>query len=175
MNTKAKFISKSKKGLDRANLILTDKKYTDNKVLKSKVKELNKICNKIKSINKKLDVLIDKRIPLHFERNNLITRIQSQYNHLEKLSKTRLTCHYCKKKFQPKQLNRRFKFCSYECDYQNDKKQNRIKNAPKIRERKKRILNRKIKERSRVEKKLLKRLADIENKRNKLINERKTI
>lgn len=173
--TKSKFISKSKKGLDRAKLILIDKKFTDNKVLKSKVNKLKKICNKIECINKKLDVLIDERIPLHFERNNLITRIQSQYNHLEKLSKTKLTCHYCKKKFQPKQLNRRFKFCSYECDYQNDKKQNRIKNAPKIRKRKKRILNNKIKERNRVEKQLLKRLSEIKNIKQKLNQERNEI
>ena len=87
--TKSRFITKSKRGLEKANLILNNKKFTENKVLKSKVNKLIKITNKIKSINKKLDVLVDKRIPLHYERNNVTRSIFLQYEHLEKLSKLR--------------------------------------------------------------------------------------
>ena len=172
---KSNFISKYKIKHSRTDLILKNKQIQNNEIFKSKLNSLKKTIKKIDNITHKLNRLIDERIPLAKQRNDLIQNIDNQYKHLQKLKKTRYTCHYCKKKFQPQALNKKFKFCSYECDYQNDKKQNRIKNAPKIRERKKRILNRKIKERSRVEKKLLKRLADIENKRNKLINERKTI
>ena len=101
MKRNSEFIYKTKKGLKRADLILKNKNFTNNKVLKSKVNELKKVCNKIENINDKLNVLIDKRIPLNKERNDLISRIQYQYKHLEKLKKTRYTCHYCKKKFQP--------------------------------------------------------------------------
>ena len=175
MKRNSEFIYKTKKGLKRADLILKNKNFTNNKVLKSKVNELKKVCNKIENINDKLNVLIDKRIPLNKERNDLISRIQYQYKHLEKLKKTRYTCHYCKKKFQPKQLNKKFKFCSSECDYQNDLEKNRIKNAPIIRKRKERILNKKIKERERVEKQLLKRLSKIKNIKQKLNKERNNI
>ena len=175
MKTNSEFIYKTNKGLKRADLILKNKKFTNNKVLKSKVNELKKVCNQIENINDKLNALIDKRIPLNKERNDLISRIQTQHKYLEKLKKTRYTCHYCEKKFQPKLLNKKIKFCSDKCDYQNDLERNRIKNAPIIRKRKKRILNKKIKERNRVEKQLLKRLSEIKNIKQKLNKERNEI
>ena len=78
MKTNSEFIYKTNKGLRRADLILKNKEFIDNKVLKSKVKELQKVCNNIKSINNKLNVLIDKRIPLNIKRNILIDQINRQ-------------------------------------------------------------------------------------------------
>ena len=173
--TKSRFITKSKRGLEKANIILNNKKFTENKVLKSKVNKLIKITNKIKSINKKLDVLVDKRIPLHYERNNVTRSIFLQYEHLEKLSKLRYTCHFCKKKYQPKIKSNNSKYCSEECMVETRNKRHRDKKAPIIRKRKKEILNRKIKERERVEKLLIKRLSKIKNIKQQLNKERKEV
>ena len=49
---------------------------------------------------------------------------------------------------------------------------NRIKNAPIIRKRKQRILNKKIKERDRVEKRLIQRLSEIKKAKTRLITNR---
>ena len=169
---KSNFISKYKIKHSRTDLILKNKQIQNNEIFKSKLNSLKKTIKKIDNITHKLNRLIDERIPLAKQRNDLIQNIDNQYKHLQKLKKTRYTCHYCKKKFQPKQLNKKFKFCSDKCDYQNDLERNRIKNAPIIRKRKQRILNEKIKERDRVEKRLIQRLSEIKKTKTRLITNR---
>ena len=169
---KSNFISKYKIKHSRTDLILKNKQIKNNEIFKSKLNSLKKTIKKIDNITHKLNRLIDERITLEKQRNDLIQNIDNQYKHLQKLKKTRYTCHYCKKKFQPQALNKKFKFCSYECDYQYDNEKNRIKNAPIIRKRKQRILNKKIKERDRVEKRLIQRLSEIKKAKTRLITNR---
>ena len=77
---KSNFISKYKIKHSRTDLILKNKQIQSNEIFKSKLNSLKKTIKKIDNITHKLNRLIDERIPLAKQRNDLIQNIDNQYN-----------------------------------------------------------------------------------------------